>query len=115
MALFIEWPLLTGDTRGTALRVMSDDTEAQVRQAEWAEIGRRWASIPREERLALHPSISNPIRAEMMAYQEKRERKNKAKEAARLGMAEAEAWEEHTQREKAAKMARAIRKLRNRL
>jgi hypothetical protein len=112
MALLSEWPLLTGDTRGTALRVMSEDTEAQVRQAEWADIGRRWATIPKEERLALHPSISNPIRAEMQAYQERRERKNKAKESARLGVAEDEAWAEYADRERQAKLARAIRKLR---
>jgi hypothetical protein len=93
---------------------MSDDTEAQVRQAEWAEVGRRWTTIPKEERLVIHPSISNPIRAEIQAYQERRERKNKAKEAARLGMAEEEAWAEHAERERQAKLARAIAKLRRR-
>jgi hypothetical protein len=88
------------------------DTEAKVRLAEWAEIGRRWADIPRDERLALHPSVTLPIRAEMQAYQERRERKNKAKESARLGVAEDEAWAEYEERKRAEKLARAIRKLR---
>lgn len=107
------WPLLTGDTRGTALRVMTD-TEATVRQAEWAEIGRRWTNIPREERLEFPPRITIPIRAEMQAYQERRERKNRAAEAARIGKAEDVAWQEHAERERQEKLARAIRKLRAR-
>lgn len=94
---------------------MSDDTEAKGVEAEWAQYGRQWAGMTREERLLLHPRLALPIRAEMMAYQEKRERKNRAKEAAKLGIAEAEAWQEYADREKAAKLARAIRKLRNRL
>lgn len=100
-------PLLTGFTRGTAFRDMIPD-------AEWAELGRKWATIPREERLAIHPRFQLPIRAEMMAYQEKRERKNKAAEARRLGKLEDEAWAEYAERERAAKLARAIAKLRRR-
>jgi hypothetical protein len=113
MALLCVWPLLTGDTRGTALRVMTD-TEAKVRLAEWAEIGRRWEHIPKEERLALPPRITIPIRAEMQAYQEKRERKNRASEARRIGRLEEEAWAEYAELERQAKLARAIRKLRTR-
>lgn len=101
-------PLLTGFTRGSAFRDMIPD-------AEWAELGRKWAKIPREERLAMHPRFQLPIRAEMMAYQEKRERKNKAQEAARMGRLESEAWAEHAERERAEKLARAIRKIRRRV
>ena len=108
------WPLLTGDTRGTAFRTMDETPEAKVRQAEWAEVGRRWADIPKEERLVLHPRFTLPIRAEMQAYQERRERKNRAKEAAKLGVAESEAWAEHAERERKAKLERAIRKVRAR-
>lgn len=113
MACLGAWPLLTGNTRGTALRVMTD-TEAMVRLAEWAEIGRRWDQIPKEERLALPPRITIPIRAEMQAYQEKRERKNRASEARRLGRLEEEAWVEYAERERQAKLARAIAKIRRR-
>lgn len=89
-------------------------TTEEMRLAEWAEVGRRWADIPKPERLAMHPSLTIPIRAEMMAYQEKRERKNRAAEARKLGVAEDQAWAEYEAREKAAKLARAIRKLRAR-
>lgn len=107
-------PLLTGDTRGTAFPVMTKEDEAPRRQAEWAEVGRRWAEMSNAERFNVHPSLRNPIRAEMQAYQEKRERKNRAAEAKRLGRDEAEAWAEYAERERAAKLARAIRKLRAR-
>lgn len=80
--------------------------------AAWADTGRRWADIPKEERVAIHPSVALPVRAEMMAYQEARERKNRRKEAARLGRDEAEAWAEYEARERAAKLARAIAKIR---
>lgn len=88
--------------------------EPKVPEAEWASLGRRWAQIPKEDRLALPARYTLPIRAEMQAYQERRERKNKAQEAAKRQISEAEAWAEHEERERAAKLARAIRKLRAR-
>lgn len=106
------WPLLTGDTRGTAFRDMTDGTEAKVGLAHWAEVGRRWHQIPKEERVALHPSLTLPIKAEMQAYQERRARKNKAAEAAKMGLAESEAWAEQADRERREKLARAIAKIR---
>lgn len=112
--LALREPLLTGCTRGTAFQPMDTSEPEKYPHAAWAATGRRWADIPKEERLALHPSLALPIRAEMQAYQEARERKNRRKEAARIGRDEAEAWAEYEAREKAERLARAIRKLRAR-
>lgn len=88
--------------------------EPKLPDAEWALLGRRWANIPKEDRLALPPRYTIPIRAEMQAYQERRERKNRAAEARKVAIDEATAWAEYEAREKAERLARAIRKLRAR-
>lgn len=90
------------------------DEQVQLRRPEWAEVGRRWDKIPKEERLALPLRLTLPIKAEMQAYQEARERKNIAYKARKKLQAEDEAWAEYAAKEKADKLARAIRKLRAR-
>lgn len=90
------------------------DEQVQVTRPEWAEVGKRWEKIPKEERLALPPRLTILIRAEMQAYQEARERKNIAYKARKKSQAEDEAWAEYAAKEKADKLARAIRKLRAR-
>lgn len=91
---------------------MTTDTAAAVPDAEWAEEGRAWPTMTRAERAALHPRFANVIRAEWQAYQERRERKNRASERRRWLSAEIEAWSEYAERERAARLRRAVRRVR---
>lgn len=72
----------------------------------------RWLALSKEERAALPPEVRAEMVAKVHAWQVKAAAKNAIKRQRRIARAEVEAWEEYAERERQAKLARAIRKLR---
>lgn len=74
----------------------------------------RWLALSAEERAALPDDVRQQMWEALQRYLAKSAARNARKRKARYERDEAQAWAEYAAREKAAKMARAIRKLRAR-
>ena len=74
----------------------------------------RWLALSKEERAALPPEVRAEMVAKVHAWQVKAAAKNALKKQRRIARAEVEAWEEYAERERKAKLARALAKLRRR-
>lgn len=74
----------------------------------------RWLSLSAEERAALPDEVRQQMWEALQRYLVKAAERNARKRKARYEKDEAEAWAEYAAREKADKLARAIRKLRAR-
>lgn len=72
----------------------------------------RWMALTKEERSALAPEVREEMLARVVAYNIKRQAKNKRSLERRKQKAEEEAWAEYAAIERKAKLARAVAKLR---
>ena len=74
----------------------------------------RWLSLTAEERAALPDDVRQQMWEALQRYLAKAAARNARKKKARYGRYEAEAWAEYASRERAAKLARAVARLRAR-
>lgn len=74
----------------------------------------RWLALTAEERAALDEQQRQEMLAKLHDFLKKREARNRVKKLRRYLKAEEEAWAEYADRERKAKLARAVAKIRRR-